>query len=257
MTVGTGDQSFTTQTGKSWVVGQPVVIARTSAPTTTQMSGAIKSYNSGTGATVVTVATGYALGSGTFTDWTISLTAPTPTAAPWGMQLLATATASSSATVDFATGIDSTYDEYELHFQNLIPATNAVNVHLRVSTNGGSTYVASGSPYESCYSQINTSGTSSPFGGSGSNQIQLTGATSNSASAGGASGVIRIISPASTAVHKQFLFSINNRPSTSTLEVISGTGTYDATTAINAVRLFCSSGNIASGSFKLYGIRKS
>jgi hypothetical protein len=37
LTIGTGAKSLTAQTGKLWVPGQPVVIARTSAPTTTYM----------------------------------------------------------------------------------------------------------------------------------------------------------------------------------------------------------------------------
>jgi len=73
LTVGTGTQSLTIQTGKLFTVGQTVVIARTSAPTTTQMRGTIDSHNSGTGALVVIVAAGGTTGSGTHTDWTISL----------------------------------------------------------------------------------------------------------------------------------------------------------------------------------------
>lgn len=74
LTVGAGAQTFTTQTGKSWAVGQPVVVARTSAPATTYMYGIIIAYNSGTGSMTVQVT--QTLGSGTFTDWTISLTGP-------------------------------------------------------------------------------------------------------------------------------------------------------------------------------------
>ena len=40
------------------------------------------------------------------------------------MTLLATATASSSATIDFTSGIDSTYKEYMFKFIDIHPATN-------------------------------------------------------------------------------------------------------------------------------------
>jgi len=73
LTIGTGSQSLTIQTGKLFTPGQTVVIARTSAPSTTQMIATIDSHNSGTGALVGTVAAGATTGSGTFTDWTISL----------------------------------------------------------------------------------------------------------------------------------------------------------------------------------------
>lgn len=69
--VGTGSKTLTTQTGKLWSVGQTVTIARTSDPAATRMSGAITAYNSGSGSITVLV-NNYA-GSGTFTDWTISI----------------------------------------------------------------------------------------------------------------------------------------------------------------------------------------
>jgi hypothetical protein len=41
--------------------------------------------------------------------------------------LIATATASASATLSFTTGIDSTYDAYEFRFENIHPATDNIN----------------------------------------------------------------------------------------------------------------------------------
>lgn len=73
LSIGTGAKSLTIQTGKSIVVGMTLVIARTSAPTTTRMSGVVSSYDSGTGALGVTVDS--VTGSGTHTDWTVSLSA--------------------------------------------------------------------------------------------------------------------------------------------------------------------------------------
>lgn len=70
-TIGTGSKSFTVQTGKGFAAGQSIVIARTSAPTN-RMFCVVTSYNSGTGALVVTSQAFE--GTGTFTDWTISPT---------------------------------------------------------------------------------------------------------------------------------------------------------------------------------------
>ena len=69
-TIGTGSKSVTASTGKQWAVGQYVYLARTSVPTT-YMAGQVTAYDSGTGAlTVDVVATS---GSGTYSDWTISI----------------------------------------------------------------------------------------------------------------------------------------------------------------------------------------
>lgn len=72
LTLATGSQTLTIQTGKAIVVGMQLMIARTSAPATTYMRGVVTAYNSGTGS--LTVSVDYIFGSGTFTDWTISLT---------------------------------------------------------------------------------------------------------------------------------------------------------------------------------------
>jgi hypothetical protein len=72
--IGTGSKSLTIQTGKDIVVGMFVLIARTSAPTN-YMAGQVTSYNSETGALAVFINS--VGGSGTYTDWTISLSAIT------------------------------------------------------------------------------------------------------------------------------------------------------------------------------------
>ncbi|MDP3876022.1 MAG: hypothetical protein Q8Q50_03485 [Methylobacter sp.] len=73
LTVGLGSQSLTIQTGKSWVIGQFVVIASTASPAN-YMTGQITAYDSGTGALAVLV--DRSSGAGTLAAWTISLTAP-------------------------------------------------------------------------------------------------------------------------------------------------------------------------------------
>ena len=71
LTIGTGSKTLTIQTGKSFVVGMFVLIAKTSEPAN-YMSGQITSYNSSTGELIVVVYSSG--GSGTHSDWTISLT---------------------------------------------------------------------------------------------------------------------------------------------------------------------------------------
>jgi hypothetical protein len=53
--------------------------------------------------------------------------------------LLSTQTASSSASISFTTGLDSTYDEYIFKFINIHPAIASL-LTFQGSTNGGSTY---------------------------------------------------------------------------------------------------------------------
>jgi len=72
LTIGIGAQSLTVDASKSYLPGQTIKIARTSDGTK-WMLGDVISYNSGTGALAVTVSK--IQGSGTFTDWTITLSA--------------------------------------------------------------------------------------------------------------------------------------------------------------------------------------
>ena len=57
-----------------------------------------------------------------------------------GMTLLSTQTASSSATVDFTSSIDSTYKEYLFKCVNLHPATDEVSLQFQVDTGTNTSY---------------------------------------------------------------------------------------------------------------------
>lgn len=66
------DKTFVIQTGKAYVIGQTLNAASAANPAN-YMAGQVKSYNSGTGSLVITVA--QIGGSGTFADWVISMAA--------------------------------------------------------------------------------------------------------------------------------------------------------------------------------------
>ena len=70
LAIGTGSKAFTIQTGKAYVVGQTLVAASAADPAN-YMTGQVTAHNSGTGALTILVSqTG---GSGTKTDWVISM----------------------------------------------------------------------------------------------------------------------------------------------------------------------------------------
>lgn len=71
LTVGLGTKNLTVQTGKGYLPGQQLVIANTPTPTNL-MAGSVVSYDTNTGALVMTITNSG--GSGTFTAWTISPT---------------------------------------------------------------------------------------------------------------------------------------------------------------------------------------
>ena len=56
------------------------------------------------------------------------------------MVFISKVTASSSATIDFTSGIDSTYKEYMFTFNNIHPATDAVNFQFQADTGTNTNY---------------------------------------------------------------------------------------------------------------------
>ncbi|MES2633998.1 MAG: hypothetical protein V4669_13575 [Pseudomonadota bacterium] len=254
LTIGTGAKSLTIQTGKSLVVGMSVKIANTASPSN-WMAGDITAYNSGTGALDVNVILTNGSGSGVAT-WTVSLAGATVTD---GLQLLSVANiTSATATVDF-TGLDSTFEEYELRIINAVPVTDASSVWLRTSTDGGSTFAASNSNYIWSLVSGNSAGgfgLTNDNGTTSATRIVLSGAVGNTAAYGGACITVRFANPAGTAHNKTVTWNGGVGGATAA-SVASGVGQRMATADVDAIRIMFSSGDIATGKFKLYGVKKS
>ena len=183
-----------------------------------------------------------------------------PSASAPGLVCIAVASASSSATIDFTSGIDSTYEEYQVHFESVIPATNAALFFVRASSDGGSTWASSAGDYSYANTAPGTSGSSANAGDSSADKIILTDTTdgvSNTASHGGISGVISLFYPSGTSSAKLYTFHTAYHSTSSALRACIGGGSRRTTSAVNGIRLYFSTGNITSGLFKLYGVRKS
>lgn len=185
-----------------------------------------------------------------------------------GFVLLGTYTAAASASLDIATRnasgqsgaiFQSDYDEYAIEIINLVPATTATFVRMRMSTDGGSSYDSS-AIYSWVDWRINVVG-AAQGGGTGQTQLQIEGGGNvnhmhNTATRGLVANY-RLFNPLSTTVYKtihgqtSYLLSDNTNRQTSTVS-----GTYESATAVNAFQIFMSSGNLASGTVRVYGIAK-
>lgn len=83
LSIATGSKSLTIEAGKSFSIGQPVLIVNTAAPAN-WMHGQVTAYDSGTGALTVTVGT--ISGGGTAAAWSVSVTAAVASAPPTVLQ---------------------------------------------------------------------------------------------------------------------------------------------------------------------------
>jgi hypothetical protein len=166
--------------------------------------------------------------------------------------LLGSATASSSSSIDFTSLITNTYDNYEVWFYGVLPATNATSLLIRGSTNNGSSYLST-NEYFSGRIQ-NAASASTPGGGAdnAASSITIADALSNAGS-GGSWGSIRLQrSSGSLMLVEWKAVWVNNA---SNVIQTSGGGIISAN-GVNAIRFLSSSGNIASGIFFLYGVKK-
>tara|TARA_R110002110_G_scaffold204013_2_gene415323 strand:+ start:1184 stop:1759 length:576 start_codon:yes stop_codon:yes gene_type:complete len=156
---------------------------------------------------------------------------------------LQTQTASSSASVNFTTAsaFDGTYNTLVFTMTNIVPATNAQTLEMRISVDGGSNYL-SGSDYNDGWA------------GAGQTSSTILG-TTGSASSEGACGVVYVFDPTSTAVDKLFL--VVGAALDGTAWAQNNRAAYQGTlAAVTAIQFFFASGNIASGVFTMYGISK-
>ena len=180
------------------------------------------------------------------------------------MTLLSTTTASSSATISFTSGIDSTYDSYVFKFYEIHPATDNQQFAFQADTGTNTNY--------------NTQITSSAFRAyhieSGSDQglgyvageDQAQGTAFQKLTAGGtvgadadqnASGELQIFSPSSSTFVKHFIGRSSGSHASNYATDFYVAGYVNTTTALTRVQFKFESGAIASGKIKLYGIKDS
>tara|TARA_R100001086_G_scaffold184190_1_gene102848 strand:+ start:845 stop:1417 length:573 start_codon:yes stop_codon:yes gene_type:complete len=174
------------------------------------------------------------------------------------MALISTQTASSSSTISFTTGIDSTYKEYILKYINVHPSSDGQN--FQVNFRDGSTaydatktttvinvsHAEDESAGELQYKTSNDLAQSTNF----QNLAESLGADNDQC----ASGQLHLFDPSNTTFVKTFMSQTQNADSGNNTLSFFVAGYINTTAAIDGVQFKMSSGNIDSGVFKLYGI---
>ncbi|MGE3874298.1 MAG: hypothetical protein AB7F74_15210 [Parvibaculaceae bacterium] len=179
-----------------------------------------------------------------------------------GRDLLDAKTASASATIDFVlTKWLHLYDRFEIDYDNIQPATDATELRVRTSTNGGSSYDAGTSDYAWGRSRQRINVWDN-FQEDSDLAISLigndTGCGLSNVAGETCSGTLVIYNP-SLAQRCKMTFYCVYVPESAASTIIArtdGWGVRLAAADVDAVRFLCSSGNIASGIFRLFGIRK-
>lgn len=161
---------------------------------------------------------------------------------------------SGASSANFTNSISSTYDDYMIEFIDVVTTTNAVDLLMRVSTNGGVSYDSS-TNYQFSYAQVAQSGFLGGVGSTGDSGFVVLNSYSNAAS-NGISGTLKFYGPGNS-LFKRVIFDTTAYKSDGNFYRNAGAGRYIAsTTPVNAFQFLFRSGTIASGTIRCYGIAK-
>ncbi len=172
--------------------------------------------------------------------------------------LLSTQTASSSATIDFTSNIDSTYDSYVFKFINIHPATD--NAEFLVNfRDGGSSFDATKTTTYIKTRHGEDGSLGSIVYDDGNDLAQSTSSQRLIENAGGdndqgLSGTLQLFNPSSTTFVKHFITDINSTSGDNASDHILVAGYCNVTAAIDGVQFSFSTGNIDAGTIKMYGV---
>lgn len=169
-----------------------------------------------------------------------------------GLVLVESHTASNSASLDF-TRITSEFDEYQLEFVNLVTASIA-DLEIRASTDGGSTWLSSG--YEYVRTNSSTSGVGPSSVSSTSASSVMLFPTVDIAQPYGTSGRLTLYDPMNASLNKSMTFMLSTVFPTPRRYTENGSGFVGTTSPLTAIQILASSGNLASGTARLYGFSR-
>ena len=177
------------------------------------------------------------------------------------MNLLETQTASSSSTISFTSNIDSTYKEYIFKFYDIHPGTDNKYFQFQTDTGTNTSYnqtITSSSFY--AYQEEDGSPATLSYA-PGNDQAQGTGFQRLSDEVGNAndescSGTLQIFEPSSTTFVKHFISNFSTYYGYGSGYITHSliAGYVNTTTALTRFQFKMNSGNIDSGTIKLYGI---
>jgi hypothetical protein len=170
-------------------------------------------------------------------------------------RLLVSGSVSDAAALEIVLTSYTAYRGLLVRLINFVPATDAANLGLRVSTNAGASYNAGASDYRYAYSvALDSTTTVSATVSQAATEIQLAASVSNTAAEGGAIAEITIMNQTATGIWPTVRWNTSIVDDSGRLRMLTGSGTRQTAQDTDAVQFLFSSGNIASGTWALYGL---
>ena len=197
--------------------------------------------------------------SSAFNNASLNSITSLPTAVDGKMKLISSQTASSDASISFTSGIDSTYKTYCFKLINLHPSSDANNLEMNFSSDGGSNYnVTKTTTAFRAFHYENDSATTFEYHAAsdiaqGTGYKRLSSGTGN-ANDEGVSGEIWLFNPSSTTYVKHFMGITQAVHYSDITWNRYFAGYCNTTSVINAINFRFVSDNIDDGTIALYGI---
>ena len=175
--------------------------------------------------------------------------------------LLAETTASEDSTISFTSNIDSTYKIYIFKFINIHPSSTSTPKFLfQGNASGGSGYneTITSSSFYAYHDEGDTEAALSYY--AGGDQAQGTAFQRLVAGSVGAdndqhvTGYLHLFDPSSTTFVKHFIGRTTLSQDNDSINDFFVAGYFNTTSAIDEIQFKFDSGNIDSGTFKLYGV---
>ena len=173
------------------------------------------------------------------------------------MVLVSSATASSSASIEFSLG---NYKEYQFYFVNMHPQTDSVDLGLNFSTDNGSNYNVTKTTtfFLASHDEADTITSLTYVSGSDlaqSTSDQLTGASNLGADNDQSiSGYLHLFNPSSTTFVKHFIWNTNLSEFRNRFHTNYIAGYANTTSALTNIKFQMSSGNIDDGKILMFGL---
>ena len=162
--------------------------------------------------------------------------------------LLATLTASNSATLSDTTHFTATYQDYELVFENILPATTSTTLELQVHS--AAAFPATVYLNAAAFLQSGGWAVANP-----TTFIQLSATILVSNAGSGVSGTVKVYNPLQTTSPKQWSGILSHPATTGNSATFMASGYWNGGNgAVDGFQVLFSSGNITSGTIKIYGI---
>ena len=173
--------------------------------------------------------------------------------------LIATATASSSSSLSFTSGIDSTYDSYEFLFTNIHPQTGGSHLQFQVNADGqtGFNETMTTTFFRAYHNESDSDavlGYSTTHDQAQGTSYQTFASNVGAENDESMSGILTLYAPSSTTYVKHFVIrSVHYQHSDYAFDTYTA-GYINTTSAIDEIDFKMSSGNIDAGTIKMFGV---